>query len=61
MALGGFGWGLSHFSTPLAMGFLADRYGLVTGFYALGAAALGVACLVGVLRRWAFAHARLAP
>lgn len=61
MALGGFGWGLSHFSTPLAMGFLADRYGLVVGFYALGAAALGVACLVGVLRHWAFAHARLAP
>ena len=29
MALGGLGWGLSHFTTPLLMGLLADRYGIV--------------------------------
>jgi predicted MFS family arabinose efflux permease len=60
MALGGFGWGLSHFSTPLAMGFIADHYGLVAGFHALGGAALAVALSIAVLRRWAFASARLA-
>jgi MFS family permease len=55
MALGGLGWSLSHFTTPLLMGFLADRYGLVGGFYILGALALSVAILVGFMRRWAFA------
>ena len=37
LALGGLGWSVSHFTTPLIMGFLADRYGLVTGFYVIGA------------------------
>jgi len=60
MALGGLGWSVSHFSTPLVMGVLADRYGLVTGFYVLGAAALGVAVLVALLRGWAFRGTRLA-
>jgi hypothetical protein len=48
------GWSISHLTTPLLMGFLADRYGIVTGFYALGAFALACALAVGVLRRWAF-------
>jgi len=54
MALGGLGWGVSHFSTPLAMGFLADRYGLVSGFYVLGVAAIAVSGVIAVLRHWAF-------
>jgi MFS family permease len=54
MALGGMGWGLSHFTTPLVMGFLADRFGLIAGFYALAAFALAIAILIGFMRRWAF-------
>ena len=54
LALGGLGWSVSHFSTPLIMGFLADRYGLVTGFYALGLLALACALLIAWARDWAF-------
>jgi DHA1 family bicyclomycin/chloramphenicol resistance-like MFS transporter len=57
LALGGLGWSVSHFSTPLIMGVLADRYGLVTGFYALGVLALACAVLIAWARRWAFAGA----
>jgi len=59
MALGGLGWGISHLTTPLIMGLLADRYGIVTGFYALGA--LAVLCAGGLAlgRRRAFAGGRL--
>ncbi len=59
MALGGLGWGCSHLSTPLIMGFLADRYGIVTGFYALGAISLVAVGLVALLRGWAFAQTKL--
>jgi MFS family permease len=54
LALGGLGWSVSHLSTPLLMGFLADRYGIVTGFYVLGAFALACAVAIGFLRTWAF-------
>jgi MFS family permease len=54
LALGGLGWAVSHFSTPLIMGFLADRYGIVTGFYVIGALALGCAVAIALLRGWAF-------
>jgi MFS family permease len=54
LALGGLGWSVSHLTTPLLMGFLADRYGIVTGFYALGAFALFTALAIALLRRWAF-------
>jgi DHA1 family multidrug resistance protein-like MFS transporter len=54
LALGGMGWSLSHFSTPLIMGFLADRYGIVPAFYALGALGLACAVLIAWMRRWAF-------
>lgn len=60
MALGGLGWGLSHLSTPLVMGFLADRFGIVAGFYALGGLSLGVVALIALLRRRAFARTKLA-
>ena len=55
LALGGLGWSLSHFSTPLVMGFLADRYGLVAGFYVIGVLALACALAIAWARRWAFA------
>jgi len=54
LALGGLGWSVSHLSTPLLMGFLADRYGLVAGFYVLGAFALACALVIALTRRWAF-------
>jgi len=54
LALGGLGWSVSHLSTPLLMGFVADRLGIVTGFYVLGGFALACALLVAVTRRWAF-------
>lgn len=54
LALGGLGWSVSHLTTPLIMGFLADRYGIVTGFYALGFVALLCAVAIAFLRRWAF-------
>jgi len=54
LALGGLGWSVSHLSTPLLMGFLADRYGIVTGFYVLGGFALACALLIAATRRWAF-------
>lgn len=54
LALGGLGWSVSHLSTPLVMGFLADRYGIVFGFYVLGGLALACALLIAVSRRWAF-------
>jgi hypothetical protein len=58
MALGGLGWGLSHFSTPLIMGFLADRYGIVAGFYVLGVLGLGFVVTIALARRWAFSGRR---
>ena len=54
LALGGLGWSVSHFSTPLIMGFLADRFGIVTGFYAIGTLAFACALLIAWARRWAF-------
>ncbi len=57
LALGGLGWSVSHFSTPLIMGFVADRYGLVTGFYVLGLLALACALAIAWARRWAFGRA----
>lgn len=60
MALGGLGWGLSHFTTPLVMGLLADRYGLVAGFYVLGGLALATVLVLGLARQWAFSRTALA-
>jgi MFS family permease len=54
LALGGMGWSLSHLSTPLLMGFLADRYGIVDAFYVLGGLALACTVLIAWMRRWAF-------
>jgi MFS family permease len=54
LALGGLGWSVSHLTTPLLMGFLADRYGIVTGFYVLGALAGVCALAILWMRGWAF-------
>lgn len=54
LALGGLGWSVSHLSTPLLMGFLADHYGIVTGFYVLGVLALICAGAIALMRGWAF-------
>jgi len=59
MALGGLGWGISHLTTPLLMGLLADRFGIVSGFYALGAIALACAGGLALGRRRAFAGSRI--
>jgi MFS family permease len=61
LALGGLGWSVSHLTTPLLMGFLADRYGIVTGFYVLGGFALVAACAIALLRHWAFAKEAKKP
>jgi MFS family permease len=55
LALGGLGWSVSHLSTPLIMGLLADRFGIVAGFYAIGALSLACAVGIGFMRSWAFA------
>lgn len=57
LALGGLGWGLSHFSTPLLMGHITDRAGIVYGFYVLGVLALACTAAIALLRRWAFERA----
>ncbi len=54
LALGGLGWSVSHMSTPLIMGFLADRYGIVEAFYASCILALICAVAIGFMRSWAF-------
>ena len=57
LALGGLGWGLSHFSTPLAMGYLKDHLGLLPAFYCIGAFAfLWGLCLIPMYR-WALSKA----
>jgi MFS family permease len=61
LALGGLGWSASHLSTPLVMGYLSDRHGIVPAFYLLGAGALACAIVLVFMRRWAFASARLIP
>jgi DHA1 family multidrug resistance protein-like MFS transporter len=55
LALGGLGWGLSHFSTPLAMGFLKDHLGLMQAFWILGGFALVWGLALIPMYRWAFA------
>ena len=60
LALGGLGWSISHLSTPIIMGELADRYGIVHGFYAIGVFAAGGAVAIALLRQWAF-RPRQAP
>ena len=55
LALGGLGWGLSHFSTPLAMGYLKDHLGILPAFYILGGFAFVWGLALIPMHRWAFA------
>jgi DHA1 family L-arabinose/isopropyl-beta-D-thiogalactopyranoside export protein-like MFS transporter len=54
LALGGTGWNISLLTTPLAMGFLADHYGLVASFYFVGGLTLACAGALAALRQWSF-------
>jgi len=54
LALGGLGWSVSHLSSPLLMGWLADLFGLVTGFYVIGCLAALTALVLVWMRGWAF-------
>jgi MFS family permease len=56
LALGGLGWGLSHLTTPMIMGYVADAFGLVPSFYTMGVFALCWTGLLAALRPWAFAQ-----
>jgi len=55
LALGGLGWGLSHFSTPLAMGYLKDHLGILPAFTILGGFAFAWGLALIPMYRWAFA------
>jgi len=57
MALGGLGWGLSHLSTPLLVGAVADAWGIRPAFYLLGAIVLLVGTSLPSVQRWAFGAA----
>jgi predicted MFS family arabinose efflux permease len=57
LALGGLGWGLSHFSTPLAMGYLNDHLGILRAFYVLGSFAFLWGLALIPMHHWAFAKA----
>ena len=54
LALGGLGWGLSHFSTPLAMGYLKDHLGILPAFYCIGGFAFLWSLALIPMHRWAF-------
>lgn len=54
LALGGLGWGLSHFSTPLVMGYLKDHLGLLPAFYCIGGFAFVWGLCLVPMHRWAF-------
>lgn len=53
-ALGGMGWGLSHFSTPLLMGVLRDSLGIERAFVLLSLVVFAWAAGLAWLHRWAF-------
>ncbi len=55
LALGALGWSLSHLTTPLFMGVLADSFGLFNAFYVWGAITLILALAFIPVQRWAVA------
>ncbi len=60
LAIGGLGWSLSHLTTPLIAGLLAQHFGTVYAFYALGGIALAFVGIIHAARRVAFAGTPLA-
>jgi predicted MFS family arabinose efflux permease len=55
MALGSLGWGISHLTTPLAMGFFKDYIDIHVAFYLIGGVAVVCGLALIPLQRWAFA------
>ena len=53
-ALGGLGWGLSHFTTPLLMGLLRDLLGIESAFVLLGSFVVLWSFALLLVHRWAF-------
>lgn len=53
-ALGGLGWGLSHFTTPLLMGVLRDQLGIESAFILLGGCVVFWSFALLAAHRWAF-------
>jgi len=53
-ALGGLGWGLSHFTTPLLMGVLRDYLGIQSAFLLLGSFVVFWSLALLLVYRWAF-------
>ena len=49
------GWGLSHLTTPLLMGFLRDSIGIENAFVTLSIVVMAWAVGLTWLHRWAFA------
>lgn len=56
VALGAFGFSISHLSTPLIMGALKDAYGIAIAFNAIGIIACLWALALIPVHRWAFAE-----
>ena len=52
MALGGVGWGVSNFATPIIVGALRDAWGIHTAFYLLGLALLLGSLALPLMQRW---------
>jgi DHA1 family bicyclomycin/chloramphenicol resistance-like MFS transporter len=58
LAISGFGWALSHLTTPFAMGVLTDAFGIHAAFYAFGTAAVVGSLGLAPLHAWAFRGGR---
>jgi NNP family nitrate/nitrite transporter-like MFS transporter len=54
LAIAGLGWGLSHLTTPMIMGVLADGLGIHAAFRVFGAGVLVLALGLAPLHAWAF-------
>lgn len=52
------GWVLSLLLVPIAMGLIADRWGLATAFYAIGTLYMALGVAARPLNRWAYASRR---
>ena len=58
MAMGGLGWGISHLSTPLLMGYIKDHYDIQTAFYVIGVTVVIWGLALIPVQRWAFRHGK---
>jgi MFS family permease len=58
MAMGGLGWGISHLSTPLIMGYVKDHYGIQPAFYVVGVGVVIWGLAMIPVHRWAFHHGK---